>query len=63
MPFLRHLLLVQGIYFLMTAIWPIVHLESFMIVTGYKTDQWLVQARALLIPYSHHVAELPEKND
>ncbi|WP_312508470.1 hypothetical protein [Chryseobacterium culicis] len=45
--------IVQGLYFIITGIWPIVHIESFMQITGYKTDIWLVKTVGLLIlPYS-----------
>ena len=40
---------VQGVYFLVTGMWPIVHMDSFEIVTGEKTDDWLVKTVALLI--------------
>jgi hypothetical protein len=41
----------QSIYYLLTALWPIIDIKSFMIVTGYKTDTWLVKTvGALLIP-------------
>lgn len=41
----------SGTYTLLMAIWPIVHIESFMAVTGYKHDVWLVKpVGALLIP-------------
>jgi hypothetical protein len=33
----------QGIYYLVTGLWPILHINSFMMVTGYKTEQWLVK--------------------
>jgi hypothetical protein len=43
----------HAIYILITAIWPIVHIDSFMEVTGPKTDIWLVKTvGALLIPVS-----------
>jgi len=35
--------LVQGVYFLLTGVWPIVHLRSFLAVTGPKADLWLVK--------------------
>lgn len=35
--------LVQGLYFLVTGIWPILEIDSFMKVTGPKTDLWLVK--------------------
>lgn len=50
---LRFIPLLQGIYFLITSVWPLVHLKSFLYVTGPKTDIWLVQTVAILIlPYS-----------
>ena len=40
-------------YFLITGVWPWVDIESFMAVTGPKTDIWLVKTvGALLIPIS-----------
>lgn len=51
MKLFRPLIVVQSIYILITAIWPLVHIESFMRVTGYKEDIWLVKTvGALLIP-------------
>ncbi|MGG7466931.1 hypothetical protein ACVVIH_23155 [Chryseobacterium arthrosphaerae] len=39
-------------YYLLTALWPFVHMESFMAVTGPKTDIWLVKTVSLLLlPY------------
>lgn len=39
-------------YYLLTALWPFVHLESFLAVTGPKTDIWLVKTVSLLLfPY------------
>lgn len=45
----RYTLWVQALYTLTTAVWPMVHLQSFMWVTGYKVDQWLVITVALLL--------------
>ena len=39
----------QGGYTLLTAIWPIVHIKSFMDVSGYKTDVWLVKTVGVLL--------------
>ena len=39
----RILAFVQGGFFFVSGIWPIVHLRSFLFVTGPKTDTWLVQ--------------------
>lgn len=41
----------QGLYILVTALWGLLHIESFMTVTGPKTDVWLVKTvSAVLIP-------------
>jgi hypothetical protein len=51
MRFLKLLTICHATYILITAIWPIVDIESFMLVTGPKTDIWLVKTvGALLIP-------------
>jgi hypothetical protein len=39
----------QGSYFVTTGLWPVVHLRSFVAVTGPKTDYWLVQAFGVLV--------------
>lgn len=39
----------QGSYTLLTAVWPIVHIKSFMDVSGYKTDIWLVKTVGILL--------------
>jgi hypothetical protein len=39
----------QGSYYLLTGVWPLVHLPSFEWVTGPKTDDWLVRAVGLLV--------------
>lgn len=45
-----HLLaLAQGAYFFITGVWPLVHMPSFLAVTGSKTDLWLVQTVGVLI--------------
>lgn len=45
---------VQGMYFLITAVWPLIDMTSFMAVTGPKVDQWLVRTVSmLLIPYTY----------
>lgn len=49
----RWLIWLQASYILVTAIWPLIHIQSFMHVTGYKTDVWLVKTvGALLVPVS-----------
>ena len=39
----RYLSFAQGAYFLVTGIWPLVSIRTFMLVTGPKTDLWLVK--------------------
>lgn len=39
----------QGIYYAVAGIWPILHIDSFMMVTGPKTDIWLVHTVGLLL--------------
>lgn len=39
----------QGIYFLATGVWPLLHRASFEAVTGAKTDYWLVQTVGVLV--------------
>src|SRR5687768_3239458 len=43
------LLWIQGIYTLITAVWPLLHIESFVKVTGPKTDIWPVKTVAVLL--------------
>jgi len=40
---------VQGIYYVATGVWPFLHLESFLAVTGPKTDIWLLYTVSVLI--------------
>lgn len=49
MKLLRILAITQGIYYLITSIWPILHIESFMWVTGPKFDIWLVKTVSVMI--------------
>jgi hypothetical protein len=45
----RRLALAQGIYFLGTGVWPLVHMPSFEAVTGPKVDKWLVRTVGVLV--------------
>jgi len=38
----------QGLYYIATGIWPLVSLATFELVTGPKTDDWLVRTVGLL---------------
>lgn len=42
----------QGAYYVVTGVWPLLHLRSFLAVTGPKTDTWLVQTVGALIGVS-----------
>lgn len=44
----RHVLRAQGSYFVVTGLWPIIHMASFEAVTGPKVDDWLVKMVGLL---------------
>jgi hypothetical protein len=46
---LRTVCFVQGLYFAVTGVWPLVHIKSFMDITGFKVDQWLVKTVGILI--------------
>jgi hypothetical protein len=45
----RALAMGHGIYWIISGIWPILHIRSFEAVTGPKVDRWLVKAVAALI--------------
>ena len=39
----------QGIYYVSSGLWPILHMRSFEAVTGPKRDKWLVKTVGALI--------------
>ena len=39
----------QGVFYVLTGLWAIVHLPSFEAVTGPKTDDWLVKTVGVLV--------------
>jgi hypothetical protein len=41
--------LAQAGYYIVTGVWPIVHIPSFMKVSGPKVDTWLVKTAGVLI--------------
>lgn len=45
----RWIPLVQGIYLMITALWPLLDINSFMRMTGRKTDIWLVKSVSVLL--------------
>jgi hypothetical protein len=44
--------IVQGGYYLLTGVWALVDIYSFQLVTGPKTDLWLVRTVAVLVAVS-----------
>jgi hypothetical protein len=46
---LPKLALVQGIFYVATGLWPLADIVSFQIVTGPKTDLWLVRTVGVLV--------------
>jgi hypothetical protein len=45
----RKLALVQAAFYVVTGVWPIVHIRSFERVTGPKRDKWLVRTVGVLV--------------
>jgi hypothetical protein len=43
------LALAQGLYYVVMGLWPVANIRSFQLVTGPKTDLWLVKTTGLLI--------------
>jgi hypothetical protein len=41
--------LAQGVYYALVGLWPWAHMNSFLWVTGEKTDLWLVQTVGALV--------------
>ena len=39
----------QGVYFFLAGVWPLLHMPSFLAVTGPKVDLWLVKTVGVLI--------------
>lgn len=46
---IRVVAFIQAGYFAFTGIWPLVHMRSFLVVTGPKTDLWLVKTVGVLV--------------
>jgi hypothetical protein len=40
---------VYSTYFILTGVWPLISIRTFMMVTGPKTDLWLVRTVGLLV--------------
>lgn len=48
-PQVLKLAFLHGLYFFITGIWPILHMPSFIAITGPKTDLWLVRTVGMLV--------------
>lgn len=46
---LRTLAWLQGIFYVVTGVWPLVSIGTFVMVTGPKVDLWLVKTAGVLI--------------
>jgi hypothetical protein len=46
---LLKLALFQGLFYVATGVWPLIDIVSFQIVTGPKTDLWLVRTVGVLV--------------
>ena len=46
---LLKLALIQGIFYVATGVWPLIDIVSFQVVTGPKTDLWLVKTVGVLV--------------
>lgn len=49
---MRILLTIQGWFYVLTGIWPVLHIKSFEMITGPKIDKWLVKTVGLMITCS-----------
>lgn len=47
--FASGLAIAQGLFYLVTGVWPIVSINTFLKVTGPKTDLWLVKTVGAVI--------------
>jgi hypothetical protein len=46
---LLKLAVLQGVFYVATGLWPLVDIDSFQLVTGPKTDLWLVRTVGVLV--------------
>ena len=44
-----NVILIQGLYFFVTGVWPLVSIGTFQKVTGPKTDLWLVKTVGVIV--------------
>ncbi len=41
--------MLQGIFYFVTGVWPLLHIESFIWISGHKYDIWLVETVGILL--------------
>jgi hypothetical protein len=46
---MRFVAAIQGLYYLLTGVWPLISIGTFQMVTGPKTDLWLVKTVGVII--------------
>jgi hypothetical protein len=61
-PKLYRLAIVHSIFYILTGVWPLVHINSFIWVTGPKYDLWLVKTVGVIILVVGVVILLAGKN-
>ena len=54
--------LVQGLYFLVTGIWPLLSMKTFLQITGPKTDLWLVKTVGIVLAVIGLVLIVAQRN-
>jgi hypothetical protein len=59
----RPLLIAQGVYYLVSGVWPLIHRRSFEAVTGRKTDFWLVRTVGSLVAVVGAVLAIGARHD
>lgn len=48
-PQMRALVVIQGSYYMVSALWPLIHIESYMWLVGPITDVWLAKTVATMV--------------
>lgn len=46
---LQWVCLLQGVYYFITGVWPLLHIESFIWISGPKYDIWLVKTVGVIL--------------
>jgi hypothetical protein len=46
---LQRVAVTQGVFYVATGVWPLIHIDSFQAVTGPKVDLWLVRTVGVLV--------------